>query len=676
MKRNETGKLNKQKICLMLFAGFLMSFLVTMLYIGGDLNFQEFSSAGRVYDFSQKEICKTVSRWRYSEEEEGFWIRKDNALKKYLLDGGEHKWRYLYITVKELSMSPIPANIVYYNKENKKITEQSISLEQGENIIILNEEIPMYRMGIRLLEGDGQFIAIQSMQLRWNPSGIAPGRFEKIFLISYGGFLAALGGYFFVRRKGIVKIPEKGQGYFKQWIDLLMYAYHLCIDGAGKIIYDKFPKKERRFFRRLLFCLIFLWMVFANVSGWIVNNERYRYHILICSVMILLISVFTWEKPVKGQNWTTVICKAWFLLAVGMVISDLFVDTRAKFAGIAMLLPCGILIAVWRSMKQPKELVYEILQALEIDFGIAVIYCMVFRTKKLTIQYNGIFRSSDEFSMYAVLMLSVFMMEIYWLINKEKRDFRKFIVYMTGAAVSFYFVIRAAAGTGIAAVLCIFLILTVRECRVHRKWIEKMKKIVSTVVFASGVAFLCVCAVHFSTKYLPEFLHTELKYNNERLVSNVSPEEMKAFEELQPGLMKGVVSRESMEIPVIQRNYIRKLGMIGRGEKVKVFRKAVPAYSGYLQQAYRYGIFILLPYVILQIGMAAKGIRECRRSKEEGDFSLWIFMVSAIFICFSMRGNTETAFGHPLWLCFYMLAGFWFEDAAVMKAEMTDAQYS
>lgn len=676
MKRNETGKLNKLRIFLMVFAGFLMSFLVTMIYIGGDLNFKEFTSAGRVYDFSQKEICKTVSRWRYSEEAEGFWIRKDNALKKYLLDGGEHRWRYLYITVRELSMSPIPANIVYYSKENKKITEQSISLEQGENIIILNEEIPMYRMGIRLLDGDGQFIAIQSMQLRWNPSGMAPGRFEKIFLISYGAFLVILGGYFLLRRKGIIKIPEKGQGYFKQWIDLLRYAYHLCIDRAGKINYDKFQKKERSFFRRLSFSLIFLWMIFANVSGWIVNNERYRYHILICSVMILLISVFTWEKPVKGQNWTTVICKAWLILAAGMVISDLFVDTRAKFAGIALLLPCGILIAAWRSMEQPKELVYEILQALEIDFGIAVIYCMIFRTKKLTIQYNGIFRSSDEFSMYAVLMLSVFMMEIYWLINKEKRNFRKFTFYMAGAAVSFYFVIRAAVGTGIAAVLCIFLILAVRECRMYRKWVVKMQKIGSTVVLAAGIAFLCVCAVHFSTKCLPDFLHTAIEYNNERLVTNVSPEEMKAFEELQPGLMKGAVSRESMEIPVIQKNYIRKLGLIGRGEKVKVFRKAVPAYSAYLQQAYRYGIFILLPYVILQIGMAAKGFTECRRRKAEGDVSLWIFMVSAIFICFSIGGNAETAFGHPLWFCFYILGGFWFEDTAALKAPMTDTQYS
>ena len=174
------------------------------------------------------------------------------------------------------------------------------------------------------------------------------------------------------------------------------------------------------------------------------------------------------------------------------------------------------------------------------------------------------------------------------------------------------------------------------------------------------VGFLCVCAVHYATKYLPAFLGTEIEYEDEFLISNVSPEEMAAFEELQPGLMEGVVSAQDMEYGMYLKNYLRRIGLFGERGTIKVHRVPADAYSGYVKMAYQYGIFILVPYLILQICMVGKGISGMRKEGKAAD--IWLLMVAAIFICFCVFGNPENMFGHPLWFCYYVGMGYWFQE--------------
>lgn len=649
-------KNRKRNIFVLLLTGFLLCYMATAMYIGGSVNFREFLSSGRVYDFSERDLQKSSKNWQYSKEEKGYRIQTKKALNKWTIDGRESKWNYLYITIDNLSVPSLGIEIRYYNHAGERIAEQSAVLKNGENIIPLQyNNSGIYKIGISTIGIKGQFFSIKSMQLREKVSGFTTGRFMKIMFISYSGFLAVCAAGFWIRYKHRRRgEKEKKPG---KCLELLQYGYMVFLEDICKAVNKKIRGLQRIFLRRLLFSILFLWMTAGNIGGWYKDSQIYRYYMLSVSLLILFIAVLTWEKPLKYVKWTKPLSRAWIILWIVTVMSDIFVVSSYKWLGIVMLLSVGVLFFLWNNMERPEQLLYEMVQALEIDFGVAVLYCMFFRSKLLAIRYNGIYNNSEQFSMYAVLMLSVFLMEI-GRNMKKKPHMRSLSLYITGAAVSFYFILRSASRLGYVAAVIAVLVFAIWEISRYQEWIQKLRVLAPYGVKAAVIAFGCVCVVHFSTKYLPAFLGTEIKYEHETLISDLSPDLMKQFDSMEPGLMNGVVSRENIEYEIKWKNYVRRLGMTGSDEPIKVRRKSVPAYSGYIQMMYRYGIFILIPYVMLQIYVLKNGIHGLKRSRNL--FDMWLFMVSLIFICFCIGGNVERAFVHPLWFCYYIGIGYWF----------------
>lgn len=651
----DNRKNKKLNIFILLFAGFLLCYMVTMMYIGGSLNFREFLNAGRVYDFSQKELKTSSRSWQYSEADQGHWIQKQRALHKWGIDGTQSAWGYLYLQVEELSVPSAEMHIYYFNKNGDRVAEQGVWLTQGENAIALEHpDIGIYKIGLRLLGMKGEFISIKSMQLREKGNGLFLQRFIKIMAAAYTGFLVALGLLLLLKKRIKWKFPW--QKWRKGWLETLQFAYQIFWEGICKKIHDKTTGKQRTYLRRLLFCLLFLWMITADLMGWLKNGAVERYYLLSFSVIVILIGILMWEKRLSYVNWNHHLNLAWIWLWIGTLLADWFVISEIKYHGCVMLLVCGCFIFLWNNRKESENILCEMMQALEIDFVIATIFCMLFRTKKLTIRYNGFFNSSEYFAMYAVLMLAVFLAEIDKMIRR-KESLKKYGAYVTGAAVSFYFLLRASNESGYVAAAGILLIFIVRQILERKEWLNQWHTIFRNGMTAGLIGILCVCGVHFSTKYLPAFLGTEIEYQHETLISNVSGEEMKKFEALEPGLAKAR-SYQDQEYGIKWKNYVRRLGLNGKRGRLMVNRRRTTAYNGYIQMAYQYGIFILLPYIMVQICMVIKGISFLKK----GSSDMWLFMVTAIFICFCILGNVENDFGHPLWFCYYVGMGYWFID--------------
>lgn len=655
-KHNKRNR--KLNMFALLFTGFLLSCTAALVYIGNSLNFREFLNAGRVYDFSGKDLEKSSKSWQYSQEERGYHIQKQKALNKWKVNGTESSWEYLYLQIGELSVPEVETSLYYYNRDGSRIAEQAIRLTQGENIIILEyPELGMYRLGLRLYGVSGGFISIQSMQLREKANGFFPQRFFKIVSVCYLGFLAAYGIFFFLKRR-------LGWNYcWEAWagggLAILQYMYQIFSEGACRRVHGRTGKLQRKNRRRFLLCLFFLWMGAANIAGWLKTADSQRYYMLSVVVFLALIFAHMWEHPLQEINWNKPISLSWIMLWAGVLVSDCFVVSYKVSYGAVMLFACGCFIFVWNNQEKQETLLYEIMQALEIDFWIAVGYCVLFRTKKLAIRYNGIFLGSEEFSMYAVLMLAVFLTKLVRFFP-GKVNLWKSVYNVAGAVISLYFVFRASNEGGFIAAGIVLFFFAIKQIRQRREWIGDLGKAIKHWAAAGVVGFLCVCAVHYATKYLPAFLGTEIEYEDEFLISNVSPEEMAAFEELQPGLMEGVVSAQDMEYGMYLKNYLRRIGLFGERGTIKVHRVPADAYSGYVKMAYQYGIFILVPYLILQICMVGKGISGMKKEGKAAD--IWLLMVAAIFICFCVFGNPENMFGHPLWFCYYVGMGYWFQE--------------
>ncbi|MCI8483828.1 MAG: hypothetical protein HFH41_05765 [Lachnospiraceae bacterium] len=652
-KNNRKNK--KLNIFILLFGGFLLCYMAATMYIGGSLNFREFLSAGRVYDFSQKELKISSGSWQYSEADQGYWIQKQRALHKWGIDGTQSAWGYLYLQVKELSAPSAEMHIYYFNRNGDRVAEQGVWLTQGKNVIALERpDVGMYKIGLRLLGMKGGFISIKSMQLREKGNGFFLQRFIKIMAVAYTGFLAACGCLLLLKKRMKWKFPW--QKWREGWLETLQFAYRIFLEGLCKKIHDKITAGQRVYLRKLLFCLLFLWMTTAELMGWLGNEAVERYYLLSFSAIVILIGILMWEKKLSYVNWNHHLSLAWIWLWIGTLLVDWFVTSKIKYHGCVMLLACGCFIFLWNNRKGPESILYEIMQALEIDFIIATIFCMLFRTKKLTIRYNGFFNSSEYFAMYAVLMLAVFLTEIDRMIRR-KESLKKYVAYVTGAAVSLYFLLRASNESGYAAAGGILIIFVIRQILERKEWFGQLHIVFRNGTIAGLIGILCVCGVHFSTKYLPAFLGTEIEYQHETLISNVSREEMKKFEALQPGLMKAK-SYQDQEYGIKWKNYIRRLGLNGKRGRLMVNRRRTTAYNGYIQMAYQYGFFILLPYVVIQICMIIKGVSFLKRRSTD----MWLFMVTTIFVCFCLLGNVENDFWHPLWFCYYIGMGYWFVD--------------
>lgn len=650
-----------------LLIGFLLSVMATMMYIGGKFNTKNFLSAGAVYDFSQKELKCSSRGWIYDEENSVHWLQTNGALKVYSLKGKEHSWKCLYINIDNMSVSQVDARIYCYDKNRQIVSEQLVALGVGENIIFLPEGTPATRIGIRILNIKGEYISVESMQIRTAVSGYTPKRAVKIFGIAYGGFIIVFIGLLVLRAKysNIKKWEKKVKKLLYQPVEFLQYAYQIFGDSIGKRIGEKLAERQRNSLRVLLFSLLFFLSIAGNVLNWVTSRAYFRYYVLICAVLILMMAFVSWKQPFSMISWKNPLAASWLCLCIGMIISDLFVSKSTSMVGLALVLANGYFIFAWGNEQNRKNMLNNMQDALKIIFWIATVYCMIFRTKKLAIHYNGLFCSANEFSMYGVLMLGVFLTALDKDICKRKQR-RYYIFDITGVAVSCYFILRAAYKTGFVTAFIIFMLFVIWE-------VKKMHQIcnrecIICILTSALVAFGAVCIVHVSTKNLPSLLNLEVEYQNELLTTGVNDELKNALDLLEPGLMDGVKQQEDRELLVVWKNYIRKWNLFGNSKNVlSVFKTPTLPENGYLMLAYKYGIFILVSYIIWQIYFVKMGIKAIKQKRENAE--LWLLMLGISFISFDILGNAETAFGHPLWICMYLGSGYWFTETSVNSVE-------
>lgn len=663
-----------------MFLGFLMSAMVTMMYLGGDFNTKNFLSAGAVYDFPQKELESSSQGWVYEEGISGHRMRTNGALKKYPLNGKEQKWKYLYIEIADMSIPELGAAICYYGKEKQKILEQPVVLRTGENIIPLQAEIPMNRMGIRILNAREEYLSMESMQIRTTVSGYTPKRMLKIFTVAYAGFILAFTVFLILRKRyGKIMIwGQKAKEVCYVPIEILQYAYQIFGDTVGQRMGKKLSKNQKNEIRILLFALLFFWSIAGNVMNWTMDKSYFRYHVLICTVLILLIAAVSWEKPLKMIKWKKPLAVSWLCLCTGMIISDLFVSKSIAMVGLVLLLAGGYFIFAWGNIQNKNNVICNMMTALELTFFAGTVYCMLFRAKKPAIHYNGLFRSADECSMYGVMMLGVFLTELDRDIRQVRMQDRKcgwkrVTIHMIGTAISCYFIIRAAYITGFAAAGIIILLFALRQIQDVLELKKKLRIMLLPVSAGIIIAFGVVCLVHVSVKYLPLLLDLQVEYKNELLTTDVNDELKNAFHILEPGSMDGVRQNEDKELPVVWKNYVRRWSLFGNGGNVlKIFRLPTLPENGYIMLMYRYGIFIVFPYVLWQVLVLKEGIRRFRKRAQISDGINTDFLLLAVgtaFTSFCIFGNVETAFGHPLWICSYLAMGIWFGDRSCTKKQ-------
>ena len=666
----------KLHIFLFLLAGALIGVMLTMMRLGGSVNFKGFMSAGRVYDFEPSVLQRSTKGWCYERQNGGHRFLNDKAQIKFRLNGKKRVWSYLYITVDELDPVSVEGLLRYYDRKKNKVYEQPITLTQGKNRIPMDGMVPVRWIGIAILDARGGFISVSDMQIRTMPSWFTVPHFLELFAVAFAGSLFAL--FVLILLWRVVRNRFFAGRVAPGW---LLYALQDGIrifgDFLGRKMGGRLYPCQQESVRKFLFSLLFVWMMIGNAAGWLTDKSMYRYHVLVCAVILVGISLLSWEKPLQNQFWGGPLMKSWLFLWLGMILCDFFVKRRLEsVAGCAMLLAGSVFGYFWQNMTKPRRLLCDIMESLEITFFLAVLYCMAFRLKQPAVDYNGMFKSPEELAMYAVLMEAVFLTEMDWLVcglaadSRGKpagspktgggfsgaRIFASCVKNITGGALALFFVLRSGHALGIAifALLAIgyvpFLAATLFRMAAGRRGL------LAGMTAAAILAYGCTGIVFVSTKYVPEILGMDVKYKHELLLTELEGEQRNVYLMQFPGSLDGVRTKEIEKLPVIWRNYARRMNLFGHGGWRKVFRRKILPYNSYLDMAYHHGIFILLPYLAFQIAIIAQGVKGVTGKKGRRDFCLLFLGIS--YLCFAFGANVEISWGHPFWLCYYLAAGY------------------
>lgn len=658
-------KNRKLHMFLLLLAELLISVMIAMMWIGGSVNFREFLSAGRVYDVSPVSLEQNSRRWGYDEEKKGFWLLKKWSGRYFDLNGLDQPWNYLYLTIRESTAESLSGYIRYYGPDREDRYKQPIEVHVGENVIPLDEEIPMTELAIVFRKAQGQFVAVSEIQLRTRPR-VSFLAFLKCFAVVFAGVFLFLAVALFLKRRFIRSRREN------QVIEVLSYSLQDVMriwgDAIGRRTGGRLYPHQRESVRKLLFSVLIVWMMVGNVLGWLENADVYRYHVLACVLLLLAIAFVSWEKPLQNRFFHGALFKSWFLLWLGIICCDFFVYRLLEsLVGYSMFFAGTMFFYLWQNMERPDRMLRNLMGALEITFFFAIVYCMVFRMKLPAIDYNGMFRNPEELAMYGVLMASVFLCEMNGLLDHVaeriavensiggKKIFAACIKNITGGAAALFFVLRSGHMPGILIfallVMCYVPILAVKIWRLLKKY----RMLLVHIIMAAILAFACVCVTFASIKYLPGTLDLDVKYKNELRLTNLQGMQKKMFRMENPGNLAGARAKEVAKVPVIWRSYARRLNLFGHGGTEWIFREQIKPYNAYLDMAYHHGIFILLPYAAFQITMVLAGFNLAFRKK--GRRNLFLLSLGIAYICFSFVANVEIPWGHPLWLCFYLAAG-------------------
>ena len=630
------------KICVWMITGILVCISASCMKTGNSFNFDQYLTNHDVYNFSKAEIKASTNSCVYNSSTDTFMVNGSLANKTFEKIIDNKPWPFISLNVSNLNVESSNWKILYYNANGVELTEQMVKITNGENVIENYYKEPFQRMVIAISDQPNLTFTLNSVQLR---DSATPLDVQALTWQAINYFVI----YLFVSL--LIWFLRKGNPY--GLVELLQYAFILFGDYLGSKIGGKLSSIVRNRLRTLLFFILYIFMTYWSVKGFYQQQENYKYGILISVIILILIGLISWERPLQYVRWNGIIQVTWLVMWVMVCLSDFVVSKFYKFTGYAFLFGVGFSFFVWNNMERPKWIRNNMIRALEWTFPVCMVFCILFRQKRAFLLYNGPFLSRENMAAYALVTLLVFLADIYFCLLHRRVALRKFkiVLYGMGAAVSVYYLYISYTFICILAAVVVTLMFAI--------FLFQRKHILALGISGS-IGMLCVTAVcavvivlafHTALKNLPEHVGKNLEYANNRIETRIDPATLENLQGADPQYWNGVQSTTAMDKGQVWTQYLGRMNLFGHDNMLYYERQQTMACNGMLEMAYRYGIFTLVPYTLLLLSCLYLAW------KERGYLMLAITVAFGIVM---MTQNIEMPFVQPLWIVFYLGMGGWF----------------
>lgn len=616
------------KLYVILSFGILFCIMTAMILSSEQGNLETFYDMGEVADVSSAELLKPNDKWVYDSEQEAFVISGNKAIKTFRISAEEKNWGWMYLTIEHMSVPWVDAKLVYYNEKGERRYIEDITLQEGENILDLEENCPCTRIGLSLQNADGQTLLITRMQVRELMS--LKGGTEsilKIFVYSFGIYAVICALVFL-----IISIAARKRKHSLSWFKA-EEGIHCISRGLS------FYRKKKRagscgmyvLLQRTALSVLFLFLFWKSIFLQEEINGRFLMDMLIVTGLVIFFGFFQSEIPVSGKHKADAVRLAWSWFVFAVLISDLMVGKEYGHMGVLFFIPLVLVARRYRTKQRYSNLCRLTAGSLELVFVISVVFAFVYFivTKENLQNLPPVF--NETIAMTVPLVFFAFLTDLLYAFR-----FR----YLLGALLTLAvcaLCVPAPLWIGIYLVMLLFAVMWFAAC------LKKgTRPAVKGILGGAALLSLFLAIIIFLGRF-PEY-----QIDSDKLT--------------------------------VWKNYSWRLNLFGNPESaLEIFAVRMEPYNAYLAIAFRYGIFVLIPYILMQIlllkrGFAAclKNIKirfmggSCRFGWDSGFFSLSIVIA---YISFCFTGNIEKPFGTPLWMCYYLIAALSMENTGVLELE-------
>lgn len=636
----ERAEMNKLKLILFwLLFGAIASFSIAAMMISGTFNLDCFYDTGEVSEVFQRDLNTAAN---------------GSDLTYYAY---QNDWEYLDVKVKNINVQEVNWKVYFYSIDGDAVAIKLYTLIEGENFL----ELPKQSFG---------YITIDMLNQKDVIFELDHMKFCEKYPRHDGEQIAFLGGiicavyivlslffYFLIIRK-----HKNSLAYNKHAI-LDLYQSLICfITRKIPIKKIKLTNKQRHIIRICCFLFWLTYNIWIQNSG--IRKEMYIWNCIITIIIVLIVVIVSIDQKLKRKTWNYKVAIPWFALWVMACISDFIVPKTWSYLGYVFLLFFGIAFYLWHNMKNPEDIIRDIVSALHIHFIGIILYCFFCRPQIENYSYLGICGNSNIFSFYLITILAAWLAASDNLLEFMPKNKRKVFLLSLEACLIFFFLWKTQCRGAFIAAFIMTAIFIFRQLRCLKGKRNKFPFFYLILILLLIFPVYNICdwiTLNIPYKFGTVVIYEIDNYMPQKEISFNSPFIMKVFasgNELIDRLQANNLDELFSGRITIWKSYIRQMNLLGHNELVKIKIKTYYSHNMFLEIMYRYGVFTLIPYVFMWIGAMESAIRYMKIGKrKENGCVLFPIMIFTGFLILSMNDALEQPFRDTIWLIAYFIIG-------------------
>ena len=639
--------------------GILVGIIVALMIITESSSLNQFYNGGKVYDVSNVYLKSAGNMgMNYDSTAGKIKVTEAGAYKSVALSGSKQVWNYIVLQLSGMNQEVIDGIIVCYNEKNEPVYERDVCLTEGKNIIG-TEGVAYSSIQIGINNQTGAEFSIDKLQFREKLVDFSWGRFGVIWSISFLAYLAVI----YIIRKIQIHFGRKKADWYGI-IEWLQGLYMIAGEALGARI-SRISCKFRSRMRIVLFAVLILYMQIVMNKVIYENIRWYKVHMSVCCLVLFVIGILCYEKKLVRINWRNKLVWAWTILWVMVCVSDFFVGKFYCFSGYIMLLVVGFFYFMWHNMKDKNCIFHDFIMAVRVSFWLTGIFCFLCRPLVEGQRYMGSYINPGMYAMYVLFVWIAIWGDIDYKINRKEKLLPKLLPELAEVSLAGFLIWQTQSSSGIIPAIFVLSVFVFKQLM-----IVKSKKIRKRSILVMGLAIMMAVMISPLAKWglvhIPELLDTQVKFEWDVYAENAdmifpTMRVYAAGEELKENrVIQKVFFSDSLEQFTTGRNlywiaHLRETNLLGHRFQEVLWGMRRWPHNGFIAIIYRYGLFSIIPYVIMVFSNFAYAFRRMFQWKK--NYGFYLFSVMAASVILLLMENLELPFLFLCWISMYMMMG-------------------